>query len=284
MPGLRFRSQTHLSNPSNRSVAQCLKLLLLTNDPHAESVLPALALLTHGVRCAPSEVPSVLHAHDAEVVIVDARTDLVAARGLCQVLHTAARSIPVVAVVTEGGLTAVDPRWGIDEIMLPGAGAAEIDMRLRLLVGRRHGVDRRDDHDTISLGALMMNVGTYTARLQGRPILLTYKEFELLKYLTRNPGRVFTRQQLLDEVWGYDYFGGTRTVDVHIRRLRAKLGVYQSLIGTVRNVGYRAVRRNAGTTQLPDSDRSRHGVPNPICAPASASAATPPAPPPRTAA
>ena len=70
---------------------------------------------------------------------------------------------------------------------------------------------------------------------------LTFKEFELLKFLAQHPGRVFTRAQLLQEVWGYDYYGGTRTVDVHVRRLRAKLGDHEALIGTVRNVGYRFV-------------------------------------------
>ncbi|HSK60765.1 MAG TPA: winged helix-turn-helix domain-containing protein, partial [Actinomycetospora sp.] len=76
--------------------------------------------------------------------------------------------------------------------------------------------------------------------LRGRPLDLTFREFELLKYLAANPGRVFTRSQLLQEVWGYDYYGGTRTVDVHIRRLRAKLGTeHEQLIGTVRGVGYK---------------------------------------------
>ena len=94
----------------------------------------------------------------------------------------------------------------------------------------------------VNLGELVIDEGTYTARLRGRPLDLTYKEFELLKYLAQHPGRVFTRSQLLQEVWGYDYFGGTRTVDVHVRRLRAKLGTdYEVLIGTVRNVGYRFV-------------------------------------------
>jgi DNA-binding response OmpR family regulator len=72
-----------------------------------------------------------------------------------------------------------------------------------------------------------------------KPLDLTYKEFELLRFLSTHPSRVFTREQLLSEVWGYDYFGGTRTVDVHVRRLRAKLGEMEQLIGTVRNVGYR---------------------------------------------
>ncbi len=88
----------------------------------------------------------------------------------------------------------------------------------------------------------MVDDATYTAKVGGRPLDLTFKEFELLKFLAQHPGRVFSRQQLLQEVWGYDYFGGTRTVDVHVRRLRAKLGPEnETLIGTVRNVGYRFV-------------------------------------------
>jgi DNA-binding response OmpR family regulator len=88
----------------------------------------------------------------------------------------------------------------------------------------------------------VIDESTYTAKLRGSTLDLTYKEFELLKFLAQHPGRVFTRGQLLQEVWGYDYFGGTRTVDVHVRRLRAKLGgEHEQLIGTVRNVGYRFV-------------------------------------------
>ena len=92
----------------------------------------------------------------------------------------------------------------------------------------------------IRAGELNIDPDTYAAKLKGRPLDLTYKEFELLKFLAQHPGRVFTRDQLLREVWGYDYFGGTRTVDVHVRRLRAKLGEeHASLISTVRSVGYR---------------------------------------------
>ena len=94
----------------------------------------------------------------------------------------------------------------------------------------------------LEVGDLTIDEDTYTARLRGRPLELTYKEFELLKFLAQHPGRVFTREQLVTEVWGYDFFGGTRTVDVHVRRLRAKLGAeHEALIGTVRNVGYKMV-------------------------------------------
>ena len=167
-------------------------------------------------------------------------------------------SVPVVAVVNEGGLVAVNVEWGLDEILLPSTGPAEIDARLRLLVGRRGGVANQENLGKISLGELVIDEGTYTARLRGRPLDLTYKEFELLKYLAQHAGRVFTRAQLLQEVWGYDFFGGTRTVDVHVRRLRAKLGTeYESLIGTVRNVGYKAVRPARGRTPAPASDAAR---------------------------
>jgi len=160
-----------------------------------------------------------------------------------------------VAVVNEGGLVAVNVEWGLDEILLPSTGPAEIDARLRLLVGRRGGVANQENLGKISLGELVIDEGTYTARLRGRPLDLTYKEFELLKYLAQHAGRVFTRAQLLQEVWGYDFFGGTRTVDVHVRRLRAKLGPdYESLIGTVRNVGYKAVRPVRGRPQAQGSD------------------------------
>ena len=230
-----------------------MDLLLLTAEPHPDVVLPSLSLLAHTVRTAPPDVSSLLEAGSADILIVDARLDLPAARGLCRLLGSTGRSIPAVVVVNEGGLVAVNADWGLDEILLPNTGPAEIDARLRLLIGRRGSLQDQEGVGKISLGELVIDESTYTARLRGRPLDLTYKEFELLKYLAQHAGRVFTRAQLLHEVWGYDFFGGTRTVDVHVRRLRAKLGPeYESLIGTVRNVGYKAVRP---TRRLPGGER-----------------------------
>jgi DNA-binding response OmpR family regulator len=97
------------------------------------------------------------------------------------------------------------------------------------------------DGTTVRLGPLMLDTDTYQVTVAGRGLDLTYKEFELLRYLASRPGRVFTRPALLREVWGYDFYGGTRTVDVHVRRLRSKLGPeHEALIETVRGVGYRA--------------------------------------------
>ncbi|WP_374982512.1 response regulator transcription factor [Streptomyces fradiae] len=217
-------------------------LLLLTNalQPSAE-VLPALGLLLHNVRVAPAEGPALVDTPGADVILVDGRRDLPQVRSLCQLLRSTGPGCPLLLVVTEGGLAAVTADWGVDDVLLDTAGPAEVEARLRLAMGRRQ-MSAEDLPTEIRNGDLSVDEATYSAKLKGRVLDLTFKEFELLKYLAQHPGRVFTRAQLLQEVWGYDYFGGTRTVDVHVRRLRAKLGPeHESLIGTVRNVGYRFV-------------------------------------------
>ena len=225
-------------------------LLLLTNamTPSSE-VLPALGLLGHTVRVAPLEASALLGSsergapqHDA--ILVDARRDLAAARSLCRLLRTTGVTAPVFAVLTEGGLVALTAEWGVDDVLLDRAGPAEVDARLRLATGKAAAAaaSPAGDPGVVRAGELTIDEGTYTCRLRGRALDLTFKEFELLKYLAQHPGRVFTRAQLLQEVWGYDYYGGTRTVDVHVRRLRAKLGAeHEQLIGTVRHVGYKFV-------------------------------------------
>ena len=218
------------------------RLLLLTNTlaPSAE-VLPALGLLSHHVRILPAEPTALVDAPPADAVILDARRDLAVARSLCRVLRATGMSVPLIAVLTEGGLAALTAEWGVDEVLLDSAGPAEVEARLRLAAGRLEAAEEPAEVQ-ITNGDVVIDEVTYSARVRGRLLDLTYKEFELLKYLAQHPGRVFTRAQLLQEVWGYDYYGGTRTVDVHIRRLRAKLGSeHEVLIGTVRNVGYRFV-------------------------------------------
>ena len=220
-------------------------LLLLTNTltPSSE-VLPALGLLLHHVRVAPAEASALIDiAGRPDAIMVDARRDLPHDRSLCQLLRTTGVDCPLFLVITEGGLAAVTAEWGIDDVLLDTAGPAEVEARLRLAIGRLAASPWSTTMPMeIRNGDLSIDEATYSARLQGRVLDLTFKEFELIKYLAQHPGRVFTRAQLLQEVWGYDYFGGTRTVDVHVRRLRAKLGVeHEALIGTVRNVGYRFV-------------------------------------------
>jgi DNA-binding response OmpR family regulator len=218
-------------------------LLLLTNalEPSTE-VLPALGLLLHSVRVAPAEASALIDVPPADAILVDARRELAQAKSLCRLLRTTGVACPLVVIVTEGGLAGLTAEWGADDVILDSAGPAEVEARLRMAVGRLSLSAAEEVPDEIRNGDLSIDEATYTARLRGRALDLTFKEFELLKYLAQHPGRVFTRAQLLQEVWGYDYFGGTRTVDVHVRRLRAKLGAeYEALIGTVRNVGYRFV-------------------------------------------
>jgi DNA-binding response OmpR family regulator len=217
---------------------QPMDLLLLTTDSAPDTVLPAIDLLPMKLRAAAFEAASLVTAGPYDLVLVDARTELAAARSLCRLLGAEGLAVPVLAVVTEGGMVAIGPEWGVADVVLAAAGPAEVHARLRLLAGRT----APGNSGITSLGDLTIDEDTYTARLRGRVLELTYKEFELLRFLAQHPGRVFTREQLVTEVWGYDFFGGTRTVDVHVRRLRAKLGVeHESLIGTVRNVGYKMV-------------------------------------------
>ncbi|MEI3842849.1 MULTISPECIES: winged helix-turn-helix transcriptional regulator [Microbacterium] len=211
-------------------------LLVLTPSPSAEPVLPALELLSHRVRTIPAQPAELVTAPEADVVVVDARADLVAAKSLCTLIRATGLRAPLLLVVTEGGLGVVNGDWGIDDVVLATAGPAEIDARVRLVLSRGHGPE---EPVRVQASGVTIDEQSYSAKLHGRPLDLTYKEFQLLHFLATHPSRVFTREQLLSEVWGYDYFGGTRTVDVHVRRLRAKLGDQEQIIGTVRNVGYR---------------------------------------------
>lgn len=217
-----------------------MELLVLTAESDAGTVLPALSLLAHSVSVAAPAAAALTEAGGVDAVIVDARLDLAGSRTLCRLFAENAPDTAVLLVITEGGLIALTADWSVADFMLTTIGPAELDARLRLFGGRRGGDE--PESTIITMGELVIDEATYTTRLRGRTLDLTYKEFELLKFLAQHAGRVFTRAQLLHEVWGYDYFGGTRTVDVHVRRLRAKLGTeYESLIGTVRNVGYKAV-------------------------------------------
>jgi DNA-binding response OmpR family regulator len=222
---------------------EILMLAARPSDRHADRALPALGLLPHTVRVGTYDARALVSDTDAELVLVDARTDLLEARDICRLLRTTGLRMPLLAVVEEPGLIALSAEWGLDDVLLASAGPAEVEARFRFAVARLAAAGAGGTPGgLINAGELAIDPQTYSVRLKGRRLDLTYKEFELLKFLAQHPGRVFTRDQLLREVWGYDYFGGHRTVDVHVRRLRAKLGGdYESMIGTVRQVGYKLV-------------------------------------------
>ncbi len=226
---------------------------MLTGAPDsAADILPSLSLLPHAVRLAPAESAALGGGQPTDIVLIDSRRDLMHAKSLFRELRGAGLDLPMVAIVAEGGWAAVTADWGADDVILHTAGPGEVEARLRLSIGRRTAVAPATTGE-IRSGDLVIDEGSYSVRLRGRTLDLTFKEFELLKFLAQHPARVFTRSQLLQEVWGYDYFGGTRTVDVHVRRLRAKLGAeHELLIGTVRNVGYRFVPASGRTDGRPN--------------------------------
>jgi DNA-binding response OmpR family regulator len=234
-------------------------LLLTVAQSNSASVLPALDFLPHRVRVQGLDPSSLVDLPQTDLVILDARKDLQSARATARLLNATGLSVPLILVVTEGGLTALTAEWGARDFVLASASPAEVEARIRLALATPVMGGQEEDDEAIAQGHLVIDPVAYTAKLHGHTLDLTYKEFELLRYLAAHPGRVFTRTQLLQEVWGYDYYGGTRTVDVHVRRLRAKLGPeYDQLIGTVRNVGYRfdapKERRSADTAPDDVSD------------------------------
>ncbi len=213
-------------------------LLLVSNEvaggTPAERSLPVLALLPHEIHGVAADTLALTESARADLVVLDGRADLAGARVMARLFQSSGSTVPLLLVLAENGLAAVATDWGVSDLVLDTAGPAEFDARIRLLV------TAAANDGLISAGGIVIDEAAYSVMLDDEALDLTYTEFELLKYLVQHPGRVFSREHLLADVWGYDYYGGTRTVDVHVRRLRAKLGPeHEALIGTVRNVGYR---------------------------------------------
>jgi DNA-binding response OmpR family regulator len=212
------------------------RIVMLT-DRSVLEVLPAGGLVLEA-KTEPLSVASLedVLALQPDLLVVDAAENAGQAHAVLRALRSRQARPPAIAVVERPELDRF--RWEevADEVLYPGAPEAEIRLRLAI-VRRRHG---SVGDSLITLGPLTLDVETYRVSVQGRALDLTFKEFELLRFLAERPGRVFTRPALMREVWGYDFYGGTRTVDVHVRRLRAKLGpAHEGLIETVRGVGYR---------------------------------------------
>jgi DNA-binding response OmpR family regulator len=148
-----------------------------------------------------------------------------------------AETTPVVVIVNPDQIEAFDPIRDGDDFHRRGAPPEELVARVRRALWKRHKVDARN---LLKAGDLVMDLGNYTVQVGGRTVDLTYKEYELLRFLATNRERVYSRETLLSKVWGYDFYGGARTVDVHVRRLRSKIeDRSHTFIETVRNVGYR---------------------------------------------
>jgi DNA-binding response OmpR family regulator len=215
--------------------------ILLFPDPAPPELAQALDLAGYPWKAVADETAAVrLEPEDGWAgAVVAAHGDAERAFALCRSLRK--RDVPlepVLLLIGGAQLPDLELRDDLfDDFCLAPFHPRELEARLKHLFWRT-GQGTRPE--LVEYGELVLNLETYQAAIGGKPLDLTYMEYELLKFLSSHPGKVFTRETLLSRVWGYEYYGGARTVDVHIRRLRAKLGEHHAgLIQTVRSVGYR---------------------------------------------
>lgn len=210
---------------------------LVLSDRSLAQALPAMRTVGFDHKVEPLLTPPEATAQIAPLAVLVDCSDPRAGFTALLDLREGRVDVPLVAIVPTEALEAHPWDTVADELLAPEITDAELRLRISML-RRRHGGGTDDE---IRLGTVVIYPASYKASNHGRALDLTFKEFELLRCLAANPDKVFTRESLLREVWGYDFYGGTRTVDVHIRRLRAKLGTSdERLIETVRGVGYRA--------------------------------------------
>jgi DNA-binding response OmpR family regulator len=215
--------------------------LLVFPDPAPPLLAQTLDLAGHAWKAC-ANVSTATAAEPADgwggaVIVAD--EDPEGAFGMCRALRKRDGAVdPVLLLITGAQLVELELREDLfDDFCLSPFHPKELEARLRHLVWR---TGRGTGPEIVDYGGLVLNLETYQAAFEDRQLDLTYMEYELLKFFATHPGKVFTREQLLSRVWGYEYYGGARTVDVHVRRLRAKLGEeHASLIQTVRSVGYR---------------------------------------------
>ncbi len=215
-----------------------IRVVLLTDRTPAQ-VLPGAPPLLLDLKTEHLSVATVAEALalGPDAVLVDAAENPGQGHAVLHALRERGPRIPVLVVVERKDVDRFPWEEVADDVIFPGAPEGEIRLRFAL-TRRRTGAG---EETAMRLGPIVLDPSTYRVSIEGTPLDLTFKEFELLRYLAERRGRVFTRPALLREVWGYDFYGGTRTVDVHVRRLRSKLGpAHEGLIETVRGVGYRA--------------------------------------------
>lgn len=212
-----------------------MEVVVLSDADDLESALPDLATFAESMRRFP--VTADIDGATPDIAIIDARSDFVLAQVVSNRLMTDTPGTAVVALVAPADDATADVDCDFDDVIRAGAGAEELRARLRLAIGRR----RSAVDGTLKFGDLVLHPASLTASLDGKALSLTLTEFKLLSFLVQHADQAFTRTRLMQEVCGYDSLGKARTIDVHIRRLRAKLGTrHQFLIDTVRGVGYRA--------------------------------------------
>ena len=212
--------------------------LLLHPDPPPPDVVRALDLAGYSWKVVADEAGANAGSWGGAIISAEHTGD--SAFAFARAIRTGDQAIaPVLLLIRGTQLADLEGRHEtFDDFCVTPFHPVEFEARLKHLLVRGGFSDLTEE--VVMYDHLVLNLETYQAQIGGRPLDLTYMEYELLKFLASNPGRVFTRETLLSRVWGYEYYGGARTVDVHIRRLRAKLGEeHAQLIQTVRSVGYK---------------------------------------------
>jgi two-component system alkaline phosphatase synthesis response regulator PhoP len=219
-------------------------ILLLAEETHGARLKSDLEYLGHDVQHLPwrDDVGHLLESdspntNPVDLIIIDLENP---SDSLAQTVerirqHPQMQTMPLLVAADEPTVLNLNFSLGIDDFVVKPYSIREMEARLRLAFWNN---DRPEDEQTIKVEELVINLDRYEVRVKGVVAVLTLKEYELLKHLVTHRGRVFTRSDLLDSIWGYDYYGGMRTVDVHVRRLRSKLGDMGEAIITVRGVGY----------------------------------------------
>ncbi|MBI4323498.1 MAG: response regulator transcription factor, partial [Candidatus Omnitrophica bacterium] len=201
------------------------RVLFISGDPAGKKPLKS-GLLEQGFGVSMVQTQELLKESfapgKADMVVVDLERSPAEPRKICHAIKRdrTLKELPLVLLVTEEQLGRLDFSWGVDDYLTLPVSVKRLSERIRFLMWKLNKIEGTNG---LKLGDLTMDFERYEVHVDGAPVDLTYKEFELLKFLATHPGRVFSREALLDKVWGYDYYGGTRTVDVHVRRLRSKI-------------------------------------------------------------
>ncbi len=223
------------------------RILILTQDPATARVVESVARVDGRVVRAEATAERCLVAvreWRPALVIVDTGIGMTSG-GLAAILRDEAiqdtGSVMVLAPPSQ--LNILGPNVRVDDFAITPLNEDELRVRMSRLIWAQTGAE---DGTVIRHGTLLIDLERYKVTVDGEVVDLTYKEYELLRFLASNPGKPFTREALLNQVWGYDYYGGSRTVDVHVRRIRSKIEQREQFIDTVRNVGYRFVETFSG--------------------------------------
>ena len=213
------------------------KIIIVTNTPQPWKQIKKECRETELLfyLLSPEEAEKELEKGKFQMVVLDLDEIIILIKLMKE--HELTQEIPILWVLPRSKVHLFKPEQKISDLIFSPIDPEEFLCRIRRLLWQTQGID---SNQTIRVDELTLDLSRYEVKLNGELVSLTYKEYELLKFLAGNRGKVFTRETLLNRVWGYDYFGGTRTVDVHIRRLRSKIeDINHMYIETVRNIGYR---------------------------------------------